>query len=129
MVRAFNSALIDADAEETVDIRLLDGQHSFKGSDFEGVTDPKSVTDSRTLLEQIKYSVSKYFPEITKLTALEVVIENGSVSAVAVAKGEMTDGLTGRTSLVYGTYPKQMTKEKLEEHLTIGQALKYAAAD
>ena len=126
---AFMSALTDADAEETVDIRKLDGQYSFKGSDFEGLTDPKSVTDRKTLLEQVKYSVSKYFPEITKLTALEIVIKDGSVSAIAVAKGEMTDGLTGRTTLVYGTYPNRMTKEKLEEHPTIGQALKYAAAD
>lgn len=129
VMKAFNSALIDADAMDTVAIGQLDGQYSFKGSDFEGVTAPKSVTDRKTLLEYVKYGVSKYFPEITKLTALEVVIKDGNVSAIAVAKGEMTDGLTGRTTLVYGTYPNLMTKEKLSEHPTIGQALKYAAAD
>lgn len=129
VMKAFNTALIDADAEDAVSIMQLDGRYTFKGSDFSGLTDPASVTDRKTLLQHIKYKVQMYFPKITDLTAMEVQIREGSVEAVAVAQGDMTDGVTGRKTLVYGTAPKAMQKDKLEEHLTIGQALEYAKAD
>lgn len=126
VMKAFNTALTDADAEDTVSIMQLDGRYSFKGSDFSGLTNPASVTDRKTLLQRVKFNVQKYFPKITDLTAMEVQLKDGTVEAVAVAQGDMTDGVTGRKILVYGTAPKAMLKEKLEEHLTIGQALEYA---
>lgn len=126
VMKAFNTALTDADAEDTVSVMQLDGRYSFKGSDFSGLTNPASVTDRKTLLQRVKFNVQKYFPKITDLTAMEVQIREGAVEAVAVAQGDMTDGVTGRKILVYGTAPKAMLKEKLEEHLTIGQALEYA---
>lgn len=126
VMKAFNTALIDADAEDAVSIMQLDGRYSFKGSDFSGLTNPASVTDRKTLLQRVKFNVQKYFPKITDLTAMEVELKDGVVEAVAVAQGDMTDGVTGRKILVYGTAPKAMLKEKLEEHLTIGQALEYA---
>ena len=126
VMKAFNTALTDADAEDTVSVMQLDGRYSFKGSDFSGLTNPASVTDRKTLLQRVKFNVQKYFPKITDLTAMEVQLKDGAVEAVAVAQGDMTDGVTGRKILVYGTAPKAMLKEKLEEHLTIGQALEYA---
>lgn len=126
VMKAFNTALTDADAEDTVSVMQLDGRYSFKGSDFSGLTNPASVTDRKTLLQRVKFNVQKYFPKITDLTAMEVELKDGTVEAVAVAQGDMTDGVTGRKILVYGTAPKAMLKEKLEEHLTIGQALEYA---
>lgn len=126
VMKAFNTALTDADAEDTVSVMQLDGRYSFKGSDFSGLTNPASVTDRKTLLQRVKFNVQKYFPKITDLTAMEVELKDGAVEAVAVAQGDMTDGVTGRKILVYGTAPKAMLKEKLEEHLTIGQALEYA---
>ncbi|MBQ3940272.1 MAG: hypothetical protein II723_04090 [Oscillospiraceae bacterium] len=126
VMKAFNTALTDADAEDTVSVMQLDGRYSFKGSDFSGLTNPASVTDRKTLLQRVKFNVQKYFPKITDLTAMEVELKDGVVEAVAVAQGDMTDGVTGRKILVYGTAPKAMLKEKLEEHLTIGQALEYA---
>ena len=132
---AFQSALIDADATG-LRVKLLAGDYDFSGKDFAGLETPDrnqsdpEAAGKTAVLDYVKYLVKKYYEEITEVTAFKITIsESGDVKAVAVAIDEtttVTDAKTGRKLLVFGTYPRQITKDDLADVRTLQQALDYA---
>ncbi|MBQ5334923.1 MAG: hypothetical protein J6Z45_03140 [Oscillospiraceae bacterium] len=127
---AFTSALTDLDADGAR-ISVLAGEYEFTGESFEDIKKPASgqsdAADKTALLNRLLYQVKEYYSEITKITLMKISIsQNGDVDAVAVAKGEITDSMTGEKSIVFGTYPRQATKDDLKNIRTLNDALKYA---
>ena len=126
---AFNSALIDADATG-YKVSVLAGDYDLTGNAFKGLKAPDSSkaenADKTAVLNYVLYNVQQYYNEITDVTLMKISIgSNGTVKGVAVAHGSMPDAETGKTQYVFGTYPRQMTKDDLNNVRTLQQALDY----
>lgn len=108
---AANTALTDMDAED-LDIRKLDGQYTFKGSEFsESGSDPAAVLKGRML---------SLMSDLAEMDFVCLQMEKGELKGLAVQKsfGEYP---------YYGTWPTVINEHDMYYFSGIDDAIKYAA--
>ena len=119
------AAVTDMDTEDK-DIKLLNGEYEWNGSDFEGLKQPTS--DFGTADEakaELMYRISVYFSDITRLEKIKISMKDGIVNAVAVQNGTFTTIREGEQTC-FGSYPLMRTADDSSAGMTLDEVLKAA---
>ena len=114
-----NSALTDLDAEDA-DLSSLEGRtlnYTSRDFQFDGAPEKSASTE-----EKFRYKLSIYVTDITELDNIMISINNhDTVLGVAVKRTEKK-----YDTVIYGTYPNQLTIDDFESISSMDNALKYA---
>lgn len=125
---AANTALVDMESE-AVDATLLSGDYTFRGSDFENVSAPQSVTSEADALAMLKSNIIEFFETVTECEEFALTVENGVCTAVVVRKGTITDTVLGSVEQpVFGCYPHPLSRNELGTYQSLADVLAYAQA-